>query len=277
MNNRRMTWLPEPTSLSLETCTVRSVERSTTMPQTKTTAKMPTTKHHPRKTNRHSAKTQNKSATETAIVPAKPEKLDYIRQEALRGPSIQEYADRHKEIRHFIRKSLKSGTDYDQIPGTNGKALLQPGAEKIAVWLKVRPYFEKTEIDMGHGHFEVVSRCHLLPYMVYTLIQDLLASNPSNVKEAVEAIIRASELSNAEASCSTMETNFRYRWADMRDENGKPLNTLEGFDRKAAAKLSAISMGRYIPAKMDKGKIVAMSPKEKRARVPVEYWIWQER
>ena len=62
---------------------------------------------------------------------------------------------------------LKAGIDYDQIPGTNGKTLLQPGSEKIALWLKVRPLFDTVETDMGNGHIENVIRCHLVPMLVY--------------------------------------------------------------------------------------------------------------
>jgi len=168
---------------------------------------------------------------------------------------------------------LKSGIDYDQIPGTNGKSLLQPGAEKIAVWLKVRPYFETVENDLGNGHIEVVVRGHMLPTLVYDLIMQVIEKGGQNIEAAVNAIIRASELSNATASCSTMETNFRYRWADMRDEDGNPISP----NKLEAARKSAINMGRWLPAKMAFGKIVAMTQKDKKAKMPAEYWIWQER
>jgi len=168
---------------------------------------------------------------------------------------------------------LKSGIDYDNIPGTNGKTLLQPGSEKIALWLKVRPYFETVETPMEGGHIEVVVRTHMLPTLVYDLIMQVIEKGGANIESSVQAIIRASELSNATASCSTMETNFRYRWADMRDENEVPIQP----DKMKVARLKAINMGRHLPAKMHWGKIVPMTQADKKAKMSVEYWIWQER
>lgn len=180
---------------------------------------------------------------------------------------------KHKEIRFFIKKQLKAGIDYDNIPGTNGKTLLQPGAEKIALWLKVRPYFETVETPMEGGHIEVVVRTHMLPTLVYDLIMQVIEKGGANIESSVQAIIRASELSNATASCSTMETNFRYRWADMRDEEGNPIkpNKLE------ASRRIAVNMARWIPGKMKNGQIIAMTPADKKAKMPAEYWIYQER
>ncbi len=209
-----------------------------------------------------------------AIVPQAQAPLkDYLRQEALRPPSIEETIHKHKAIRVFIRKMLKAGIDYDQIPGTDGKTLLQPGSEKIAVWLRVRPIFDTVENDLGNGHIEVVVRAHMVPLVVYDLIMQVIEKGGADVDKAVNAIIRASELSNATASCSTMETNFRYRWADMRDEDGNPVkpNKLE------ASRKVAVNMGRWIPAKMAFGKIVPMTQKDKKAKMPAEYFIWQER
>src|SRR6266576_5362547 len=224
-------------------------------------------------------KTRNTSARRArpkpslAIVPVASQVVDYLRKEALSAPSIQQTVQKHKEIRHFIRRMLKNGIDYDEIPGTNGKTLLQPGAEKIALWLKVRPYFDTVESDLGLGHIENVIRCHLLPTLVYDLIMQVIEKGGSDVDKAVKAIIQASELSNASASCSTMETNFRYRWADMRDEEGNPIkpNKLE------ASRKIAVNMARWIPAKMKNGQIVAMTPTDKKQKMPAEYWIYQER
>lgn len=210
------------------------------------------------------------------IVPVAPTPapiVDYLRKEALAAPSIQQTVQKHKEIRHFIRRMLKPGIDYDNIPGTNGKTLLQPGAEKIALWLKVRPYFETVENDLGNGHIEVVVRSHMLPTLVYDLIMQVIEKGGANIEASVQAIIRASELSNATASCSTMETNFRYRWADMRDEEGNPIKP----DKLAASRKIAINMARWLPGKMKNGQIVAMTPAEKKAKMPAEYWIYQER
>lgn len=224
-----------------------------------------------KKRNTSTAKVQQKPSS--AIVPVAPPAVDYLRKEALAAPSIQQTVQKHKEIRFFIKKQLKSGIDYDNIPGTNGKTLLQPGAEKIALWLKVRPYFETVETPMEGGHIEVVVRTHMLPTLVYDLIMQVIEKGGANIESSVQAIIRASELSNATASCSTMETNFRYRWADMRDEDGNPIkpNKLE------ASRTIAVNMARWLPAKMAFGKIVPLNKNDQKKGTPVEYWIYQER
>src|SRR5204862_502577 len=108
---------------------------------------------------------------------------------------------------------------------------------------------------------------------VYDLIMQVIEKGGADVDKAVKAIIQASELSNASASCSTMETNFRYRWADMRDEDGNPIkpNKLE------ASRKIAVNMARWLPAKMNFGKIVPLSKNDQRKGMPIEYWIYQER
>lgn len=133
--------------------------------------------------------------------------------------TIQEAVGRLENVRRFITQALNQGykrelkklkgkqpnrdqekalkaleIDYGSIPGVNKKFLLQPGAEKICLWLRVRPHYETvvTAIPDHPGHVEVESRVKLL------------------------AVGTGEEIfSGPLASCTSMEDNFRYRWVKM--------------------------------------------------------------
>lgn len=149
--------------------------------------------------------------------------------------TIQQAITRLEDVRRFIQKGLNQGyqrqlkklkgakptkeqekalkaleIDYGTIPGVNKKFLLQPGAEKICLWLHVRPQYETTVIPVTDmpGHIEVDSRVKL--FAVGS--DEQVFSGPL-------------------ASCSSMESNFRYRWvkvdakvctADWRNQVGFP-------------------------------------------------------
>lgn len=205
----------------------------------------------------------------TAIVAVKPEApLDYVRQEALRAPSIQDSVAKMNEIRRFIRRCLKTDIDYGKIPGVNHKFLLQPGAEKIAVWLRVKPVFEIAEAEMAGGHIEIRSRCRLVS------MASVLQSAAQMDAVAAE---RMFTLSEATASCSTMETNFRYRWCDMTDEQGNPIQP----SKEETRQLKAVGMGRHVPAELKNGRVVPLDKAKAREmrqkNIAVQYWLWQER
>jgi hypothetical protein len=80
--------------------------------------------------------------------------------------------------------------DWGTIPGSK-PFLKQPGAEKFMLWLNVRPIYHKQVTEIGDGHLEMVC------YVTY------------KVKGGEEEVFEGPE-----ASCTTMETNFRYIWAE---------------------------------------------------------------
>lgn len=112
------------------------------------------------------------------------------------------------ELAEYQRKKLE--IDFGTIPGVNKPFLLQPGAEKIARWLKVRPVYETVATELGEGHLEVVSRCRLLD-----------RSTNSEVFQGPQC------------SCSSMEPNFRYRWVQADPQPSKDWIFKEGKVRKA--------------------------------------------
>lgn len=114
-----------------------------------------------------------------------------------------------KELDKDLRKRLE--IDWGTIPGVDKPFLMQPGAEKILHWLQIRPKFVKQEQDLGDGHLEVI--CRVVFYSKIT------------GEEVFEG---------PDCSCSTMETNFRYVWAEA--------DTMPSDEEKE--RLKAIKMGK---------------------------------
>ena len=80
--------------------------------------------------------------------------------------------------------------DWGTIPGSK-PFLKQPGAEKFCLWLNLKPKYHRTTNELGNGHVEVVC------YVTF------------HVKTTNEEVFEGPE-----ASCSTMETNYRYIWGE---------------------------------------------------------------
>lgn len=81
--------------------------------------------------------------------------------------------------------------DWGTIPGVDKPFLMQPGAEKILFWLTLKPAFKKTVIDLNGGHIEIV--CSVDFY----------------AKRTGEHVFEGPE-----CSCTTMEDNYRFRYAE---------------------------------------------------------------
>jgi len=122
--------------------------------------------------------------------------------------------------------------DWGTIPGVDKPFLMQPGAEKFMLWLNLRPSYVKREVEMTGGHLEMI--CSVNVYH----------------KKTGEIVFEGPD-----CSCSTMESNFRFRWAEM----PKPPNDIA--DLKKAQK-----MGRNF-----KKKVYA------HGKYTGEEWVWQER
>lgn len=146
-----------------------------------------------------------------AIAPAIP----------LEVAAIQSTITKLETVKRFIQKNLNAGhrrllkkigkraptpeekkqlreleIDFGTVPGVSKNFLKQPGAEKIAQWLHVRPRYETevTPVPDHPGHIEVHGRCKLM------------AVTPTGEFELFSGPL---------ASCTSMESNYRYRWIDM--------------------------------------------------------------
>lgn len=87
------------------------------------------------------------------------------------------------------RKRLE--IDWGTIPGVEKPFLMQPGAEKFIFWLELRPKYFNREVELGDGHLEIISHVVFLH---------------KRTKEEV--------FEGPDCSCSTMEDNFRFMWAE---------------------------------------------------------------
>lgn len=128
-----------------------------------------------------------------------------------------------------LRRRLE--IDWGTIPGVDKPFLMQPGAEKFLLWLNLRPRYTVREMEAPGGHLEVV------------------ASVTMYSKKTGEEVFQGPD-----CSCSTMETNFRYVWA----ETVKPPDDIVDT-------LKAQRMGRnFKQVKWVKGN-------------RIEQWVWQQR
>lgn len=104
--------------------------------------------------------------------------------------SIQTTIEQLKAIRTFVNEELVPNVDFGIIPGTGNKnVLLQPGAQKVAMFYNTYPEFDVNRIEMGEGHMEA-------------LVTTRLVSRTSREVVAMGM-----------GSCSTMESKYRFRSA----------------------------------------------------------------
>lgn len=92
------------------------------------------------------------------------------------------------QVQAAVQTSLKSGHDYDTIPGTSKPTLLKPGAEKILMMFGLTSeyeFMEKIE-DYNNGIFAYTIKC-------------ILSKNGQKITEGV-------------GSCNSKETKYRWRW-----------------------------------------------------------------
>lgn len=92
-------------------------------------------------------------------------------------------------IQELMRQGMKEDEHFGIVPGTNSKkpSLLKAGAEKLCLMFRLAPRFEITEKDLGNGHKNVQVICTLTH------------------------INTSAFWGQGVASCSTMESKYRYR------------------------------------------------------------------
>lgn len=174
-------------------------------------------------------------------------------------PAVNETVENLERVRRFISKclntdlqrrvsQLKPGQvlaqrdrdrleiDWGTIPGVDKPFLKQPGAEKFLFWLTLRPHFRTECFEMPNGHLEVV--CSATVYH----------------KKANEIVFEGPQ-----CSCSTMETNYRFRWA-KRENAPSP-------EKDEAAQLKAAGLGKWRKER----------PWAHGKQSAVEEWVWYDR
>jgi hypothetical protein len=106
--------------------------------------------------------------------------------------AVRETMETLKSIRTFIKEEFKKDLDFGTVPGTEKQTLLQPGAQKTAMYFNAAPHHQFQRFELGNGHVEFVVTTQL-------------------IHRATGAII-----GSGVGSCTTMEKKYRYR-----DENRK--------------------------------------------------------
>ncbi len=108
------------------------------------------------------------------------------------------------KIQGVIQNTLKSGHDYDTIPGTQKPTLLKPGAEKILMLFGLTSEYDVIESveDWKNGVFAYTVKCTLL----------------HQGRKVTEGL----------GSCNSKEDKYRYRWVSESDvPAGMDLETLK--------------------------------------------------
>lgn len=102
--------------------------------------------------------------------------------------AVRETMETLKAIRTFVKEEMVEGLDFGVIPGTGQKpALLQPGAQKTALYFNATPDHQIERMELGNGHVEF-------------LITTRLVSRSTGVVVGMGL-----------GSCATMEKKYRYR------------------------------------------------------------------
>lgn len=151
-------------------------------------------------------KSAEKSIQETVL---EMNKVRAFIKEALDGPSV------HKETKRRV-----AGIDFDDFPGTKKPVLLQPGAEKVALYLGVRPQYDIVTRELKDGHVE------------YEIVCTLFSQKTGDI------------INQGVASASTMESKYRFRW----------INTDEEHDKGEARELTLQGVGRYKKVWLTRGQ-----------------------
>jgi hypothetical protein len=107
--------------------------------------------------------------------------------------------------------------DWGTIPGVDKPFLKQPGAEKVMFWLKLKPKYFKQSTELDGGHLEMVCSVKLF------------------TKKGNEEVWEGPD-----CSCSTMESNYRFRWAKREGNELEPNPTQDEADR-----LKRLGLGRW--------------------------------
>jgi len=107
--------------------------------------------------------------------------------------SIRQTISDIDRVRAFIKEGLKEGFDYAKIPGTKRPTLLQPGAEKVALYLGVRPEYGIKTYNLHDGNIEYEVKCTL-------------------ISQKTDRIV-----GQGVASASSMESKHRYRYVPTTD------------------------------------------------------------
>lgn len=108
--------------------------------------------------------------------------------------SVSEVIAQVRKIQEIMAQAMKKDTHYGVIPGTEKPSLYQPGAQKLALTFRLgfRNRVESFASDGGHREYRSRTTVFHIPSGI--------------------------ELGEVQATCSTMESKYRYRWENTGKE-----------------------------------------------------------
>ena len=88
---------------------------------------------------------------------------EIVKFEELEEKQIEQALLVHNMMTDYVQRTMKKGTDYGLIPGTNKPTLLKPGAEKLLILFQLRPQFDLVEsiVNYEQNIFHYHYRCSL--------------------------------------------------------------------------------------------------------------------
>lgn len=114
--------------------------------------------------------------------------------------TVQEVIAQKRLVDELLKNAMVKGTHYGKIPGTGDKvSLLKAGAEKICFLFQLASSYRVEERDLGGGHREYSCTC-------------TLSTRDGRV------------VSQGVATCTTLETKYKFRNEPVTDEQGNPLS-----------------------------------------------------
>lgn len=152
---------------------------------------------------------------------------------------IEQAVTRYNAVLEFTKEIMKDGKDFGTVPGSDKPCLLKPGAEKLCSFFGFTPRFEiveKAEDWTGADHGGE-------PFFYYHYRAQLWRGDYL--------------LGEAEGSCNSMESKYRYRWVS---EDQIPANMQKSQLRTRGGRVSEPAFA------IDKGETGGKYGK------PADYW-----
>ena len=131
----------------------------------------------------------DKTVSEATAVAIRQNEVSIQRVEHSAPLTIEELVGRVRLVEQVKMAVMRDGEHFGTIPGTPKPTLYQPGAQKLGMTFRLHPKYQVDERDLGNGHREYQTLCELF-------------NNAGDFE------------SSCMASCSTMETRYRYRKAE---------------------------------------------------------------
>jgi hypothetical protein len=158
--------------------------------------------------------------------------------------AVQETASQVHQVQSIMKSLMVEETHFGVIPGTKKPSLYQPGAQMLCFAFRLIPEYEVTTHRLEENHREVVVTCRL--------------SNQAGQL-----------LGSGVGSCSTMESKYRYRGAELAPTGREvPKAYWDAKKLNAASAAKLIGGPGFVAKKDDAGTWMVFEKGEGKAENP---------